>query len=864
MKMRKLVVAVAMAMASSRLFALGLGDIELHSALNEPLNADVRLLAVKPRELDDAVVRLAPDDEFARAGIERPAILSNINFSIIRGKDGAAVLHITSTEPVREPFLDFIVQLSWKSGRLLREYTLLLDPPVFGAEKNTPVTAPVAGTPEMVQAVPVVPANPPGTAPMEAATPVQAVTPQRVTQPGGPAGVVSFASRIKHEKGETTYGRTQRNDTLWSIASSLLPDNSVSVYQMMMALLKENPQAFYDNNVNGLKAGYVLRVPDKSVVAAIDETEAEQEAARQDEQWQQSRNAPLAAGEGGETTPNAMSRSNAAQSTTNSQGNESARLRLVAPGDVSAKVAGPGGGVQEELDKLRSELAIAMESSDTAKRESDELRSRVSDLEGQIASLQRLLALKDESLNELQKRSGMAAIQPKSESTTPALEVPQAAPTKPTPVKPAPVQPAVPKASKPTDIFKDPMFIGAVAGAALLLLSVLWLIVRRRRNDHDNAEDLPVHEEIEEEAISPVPVPVADSDFAQDEHVDTPAEQDLDGSQQMSQVADEIAQTEEQDIPQTASELDALHTTEGDIDPVVEADVYLAYRRYQQAESLVQNALAKQPGRHDLQAKLLEIYYASKNAGSFESVAQSLYDNLGHNSNHALWQRILPMGRELCPNHPLFGDSAKAGDLAGKDIEFDKGFENVGDAESSVEKRSVENQDAEAAAATGEPFELNIGGEAPDAVAPQHERMEFDLNLDEGTVDGSANVVSQETTEVSSKSPNGDSDVVNQFPAAQDEAVSFMTAQEEVSGKGAQENSWEVDPAMSEFGNIDFGLDDADLLAGTDVVGTKLDLARAYIDMGDNDSARDILTEVIEEGNDKQKQEAKGLVEKIA
>ena len=110
--MRKLALAVAVAMASSRVYALGLGDIELRSALNEPLDADVRLLSAQPGELGNASVRLAPNDEFAQAGIERPAILSDIKFTIVRGKNGTATLNITSTQPIREPFLDFIVQLA--------------------------------------------------------------------------------------------------------------------------------------------------------------------------------------------------------------------------------------------------------------------------------------------------------------------------------------------------------------------------------------------------------------------------------------------------------------------------------------------------------------------------------------------------------------------------------------------------------------------------------------------------------------------------------------------------------------------------------------------------------------------------------
>ena len=838
--MRKLALAVAMAMASSRVYALGLGEIDLHSALNEPLDADVRLLSAKPGELDSAVVRLAPSAQFAQAGIERPDILSNLKFTIVRGKDGTAMVHVTSTQPIREPFLDFIVQLRWQAGLLLREYTLLLDPPVFSTEKQAPVSSPVAASSTPQQTAPGMPAAP---APMQTAKPAQTATPapapQAAATQGG--GMVhnggAFESRVTTENGKKTYGRIQHNDTLWSIANELRPDDSVSVYQMMMALLKENPQAFYNDNVNGLKAGYVLRIPDKSVVMSIDEAQAEREAAQQYERWRRSRGGSPASGKG--EAPASTESGQSAQNAAEGKGKEAAHLRLVAPGDMSAKSAGAGGGPQQEIDKLRSQLAIAMESSDTAKREGDELRSRVSALEDQIKSMQRLLTLKDESLNELQNRSGMKAkaTQPPAESTAPSVQVPPVAPAKPVPAKPAPVkpaapvQPAAPKVQAPADIFANPMLMGAVGGAVLLLLAVLLLIVRRRRNT-DNEDD-PGEVAVDEALPPATDIEAAQpQEETQEETTEFPQEvpTEFGDTQQMAEVADEVAQGVEEDMPE--ADLDVLHTPEGEIDPIVEADVYLAYRRYQQAEALIQGALASQPGRHDLQAKLLEIYYAAKNADAFQTVAQSLYDNLGSNPDHAVWQRILPMGRELCPDHPLFAASAGQGESSGGAM-----------------------HDAGAApAAPGDSFDLNLGGATEgvekSAEAHQDKDTEFDLSIGEDALGASvSNAATEQAAGATVESPA---------------AASQASAKEETAGEAKSNDSWEIEPAASEFGNIDFGLDDSDLLAGTDVVGTKLDLARAYIDMGDNDSARDILTEVIEEGNDQQKQEAKGLVEKIA
>lgn len=865
LRIRKLALAVVVAMASSRLYALGLGEIELHSALNEPLNADVTLLAPQSGGLDNAVVRLAPNDEFEKAGIERPDILSNINFNVVRNKDGSAHIHITSKQPIREPFLDFIMQLSWKSGRLLREYTLLLDPPVFGKEKMAPVTAAETAAPATVKTTPTETPSP-TEAPTEAATPAQPAAGMTAPQVSASTGESQIQSRIQHHNGTTSYGPTKRNDTLWSIAKNLLPDDSVSVYQMMMALLKENPQAFYDNNVNSLKAGYVLRIPEKSEVAAIDATQAEREAALQHQRWLQARRGLSSAAKSGEVSAKANT-GEAQQSNAQGQEKESAHLRLVAPGDTSVKSAGAGGGEQNEIDKLRSDLAIAMESSDTAKRESDDLRSRVTTLEGQINSLQRLLTLKDQALNDMQKRSGVTATQPPAQSTTPTVEVPSVkpAPVKPSSVKPAPVKPATPaqppahKATELANLFSDPTLIGAVGGAALLLLSVLWLIMRRRRSGDGN-EPEPV-EAFEEESLPQI----SETDSVHEEYQETSASEEFGDTRQMTNVADEVAQDAELDIPETTSDLDVMHTSEGDIDPIVEADVYLAYRRYQQAEALVQGALANQPDRQDLLAKLLEIYYASKNAEAFLSVAQSLYEKIGGNPENVLWQRVLPMGRELCPDHALFGSSTTPGDASSDELQLadDSSSSQVSAPSPSEDQRF---EDAPSSAAE-DSFDLNLsdevgersiahGGAETDIAEPQESKSEFDLDLG---VDA-PNVATQVTDVSTLESTH----TTGQSPAAGDYTLADERGADSAQQSSDKTDSWEIEPAASDFGNIDFGLEDADLLAGTDVVGTKLDLARAYIDMGDNDSARDILNEVIEEGSAQQKQEAKVLVEKIA
>src|SRR3569623_1661351 len=140
-QLRNLAVAVAMTLAAGKASALGLGEIKLHSALNEPFNAEIQLFTDRPAELDGAVVRLAPQETIDHAGKDRQAVIGDLTFTVTPSGNGTAVVRVTKTQPRREPFLDFIVQLQWPAGRLLREYTVLLDPTVFGANHKTSTVA---------------------------------------------------------------------------------------------------------------------------------------------------------------------------------------------------------------------------------------------------------------------------------------------------------------------------------------------------------------------------------------------------------------------------------------------------------------------------------------------------------------------------------------------------------------------------------------------------------------------------------------------------------------------------------------------------------------------------------------------------
>lgn len=832
--MRKLALAVAVAMASGKAFALGLGEIKLNSALNEPFNAEIQLITDRPAELEGAVVRLAPQDAFRQAGVEWPAVLSDLKFSVVK-EGGATVVKVTSSQPIREPFLDFIVQLQWPAGRLLREYTVLLDPPIFGGEKAAPVTAPVTA--------PQVNAPRPPLTPTAPAAPADAAPGSSAGKPRSAPSAAATAPRPAQVSAPGTYGPTRRTDTAWAVAQQVRPDSGISIEQAMLALLEANPEAFYGHNVNNLLAGFVLRVPARELMTALPARDAQREVSRQYQQWRQDRSgaaptaAPLAAAP-------AAPGPNAAAAPSADKTDQSGRLRLAAPGDSKIPAPGAGGG---NIDILRNDLAIALESADAARRENEELRSRLSALEGQIDSMQRLMTLKDGTLSQMQGQAE-APQAPAAPLVTPPASV-ESAPTAQQPPQAAPQPAAKPAPTEPpqtNDFFADPMLLGALGGGALLLLAVAWLVARRRRAASED----------EAQRFEPIVMQAAaEAAAAKQARADNTVEAAMASAEsapmpQVTAVADEVARSAEGLSAQTAGDLDMAHTAEGDIDPIVEADVYLAYRRYQQAEALIQTALAKEPQRLELKVKLLEIHYAARNAEAFESLAEALHNQLWQHPDEALWQRVVAMGAELLPNHVLFSGASPAreqsamsgaGAAAAGSALFAAGNATAADATSAY----AEQDDFFGF----DPSKTPVAGQASAA----EQSLDLDLNPADAPLtggDGLDNTVAGTIGEMPDVDAGRDVSPEGAKPMAPERKDETL--------------SWTSEPALSDFGNIDFNLDDTDFLAGTDVVGTKLDLARAYIDMGDHESARDILKEVLTEGNDQQRQEAQTLSQQIA
>lgn len=808
---RKTALVTAMLGAfASQAFAMGLGDIRLNTVLNQPLNADIDLLSPTANELAELRVALASPEAYNRAGVERSFFHTKLRFEVVKRPDGSAVVRVTSREPVREPYLNFLLEATWGSGQVLREYTVLVDPPAL-----MPAPRPVTRAPAVAA-----PAPAPATTP-RAATPAPAPT-------AAPSGLVG---------GEY---RTSRSDTLWKIASEVRPDASVSMEQTMLGLLEANPSAFYDQNINNLKAGYVLRVPNREEMGAVSQAEALTEVRRQNRLWRDGRTTETKTETKTETQAAPAAATESGDAPAAAQVQPEAQLKLVVPETGETGGAGTGANV----DDMRKELTLAVEAVEAQRQENQELNTRLQSLEEQIAQLHRLIELKDSEMAQLSGTAtpgaaaaatgdappptGEEAAMPAetlaepmpeetgvspdmtAESTQPpvaeaaeeasvmpaetAPEVPEAAETVTAP-EPMPepetatAEPAAPQEDTGllATLLANPMFKWVAVGAGLLVALLVWMGARRRRADAGDFQESILAERRPAAPAAPGTVAAAmaagaaAAESATRDTASTAAAPAKDSTQSDSSLFTDFA----------VSDMGAIQN-DAEADPVAEADVYLAYGRYQQAEELIRNALERTPRRNELRIKLLEVLFAARNVNSFDTEAEALMASLG-GQDDALSQRIREMGQELNPGNPLYRQGgAHAVRAASADHAMDYMAEKPTDAMDMPETRKAADDNS----------------------------LDFDMG------------------ELAAFSPQSEA-AIPELPT--DEDLGF-----DLSGADDMEDAGEG------------------VLASADEVATKLDLARAYIEMGDPDGARSILDEVMQEGNAAQKSEAQSLLKQIA
>lgn len=617
---RKLAIALTLVSAgyAGYVQALGLGGAKVNSNLNQPLVAEIDLVSTGGLSDAEILPGLATREEFLKAGIDRVYFLSDIRFEVKSGPDGEPKIVLTTRKPVREPFLNFLVEVIWPSGRLLREYALLIDPPVFAEDK------PIAATPAAVKSV----SNPTPVAPAQSA-PVERTTGDNV------AVQSSVAPRAGALAGNESYGPTKKTDTLWDIATKARPDKSVSPQQVMLAIQDLNPEAFIDGNINKLKAGQILRLPTKEQIQTRNAYQAINAVIEQ--------NAALRKPKTKTPTSSASKSNTEVPPKKASAGDE---LKLVVPekdSKASDSASSDPNGSAASGTASSEDLSLTLEQLDKAKLENEELSGKVGDLEDQLETLQRILTLKNDQLANMQAQmrsaeleeaealdqdgsmaelaSGEGEAAELSEPTAgditneaandvgePVTEVVVSETVTDTKLIDAdgdvvaeqvvveqvvvekPVV-ATPKAQeKPIQdqileqILSNPIYQAAVAAGLILLLLLLWLISKSRAKQRDGDDE---DYEYEEESVE------SDNEELEGDG-DAEHEESSDG-------ADEpVSETEESQE-----------------DVIAEADVYIAYGRLDQAATILEQGISADPVRVDYRLKLLEVYRDSLQEDAF-------------------------------------------------------------------------------------------------------------------------------------------------------------------------------------------------------------------------------------------------------
>jgi pilus assembly protein FimV len=911
---------------SSQAYAAGLGKLTVTSALGEPLSAEIELVSLQPGEFESLSARVASPDAYRDARIEYVGALRSVKFSTERRPNGQPILKVSSFTPINEPFLDVLVELNWPAGRYQREYPILLDPPGFNQ-----VRPPAAARPSVASSAPTasVSTTPPASASGTTATPV---TPSSTVEPSKPSVASSAPAKAAPASGSPsdTYGPVQKGDTLNKIATEVKSD-SVSLEQMLVALYRENQSAFIDNNMNRLKTGQILRVPSASDVSKITESEARKEVRVQVSNWKQYRDSvasSVAAGpaSAASSSNQASGKIATAKPDAPAKGAESkdvlklSKTTEPAPGKTGTAASKGGPSPQDQINAMRED-AIARE------KALKEAQSRVADLEKQLQDMRKLMELKgiappgakgapavvakadDKTKPADPKADPKAAVKPveppkpaepakpdtkvaqvtppaakpgdvkpaeppkpaepvKPAETKPAepakpTEAPKVAeapkpaePAKPVETKPAPAKPAGKTAPPPppppsmmdTVMEQLPIIAGGV-GALGILGFVGWTMAKRRKNKNTAGPFTSAASSILPSDLKP---PTTTSGKAAGGLIDT-------GNSSFLTDFDKTG-------PGT------IDTDE--VDPVAEAEVYIAYGRDAQAEEILKEAMARDKSRHEITLKLLEIYHTRKSNSAFENLAREFKDNVGVTS--PLWARAAGMGAQLDPANPLYagfaqdfastaamaatpaaGGADKGGGGANPpDLDFDLGFT------SETHKASLDVPlDTPSTAPDDIGFDLNLGpASTASAPAPAASPagsldagLDFDLGLDKT---------------VTAPTP---AKAAEPAPAAGGGAFDFDLSSLSLDSPSDKTKTMPTAAPASDSGSFNLGDISLDLDSpgggstagpptGGDSAGTKLELARAYVEIGDKDGAKEILQEVVREGTAQQKAEAQSLL----
>ena len=883
-------------MLATTVSAVGMGGINVVSALGQQLKADIELVAISKTEKDSLVARLASPEAYKSAGLEYP-YGNKFKFQVESRADGQPYIKASSAQPVNDPFVSLLVELSWPSGKLSREYTFLLDPPGYVSEQPASppvqavvpevqiavpevqavasevqapppaVTSPSApAVPEETATIPVPPVAPAAATPEQQAASAESVAPAelaKIITP--PAETATPEVAAAHENKE--WLAVHRGDTLYKIAEQYkLAD--MSVERMLVAMYHINADQFDGRNMNRIKAGKILHLPNQQELMSVSLPEAVKEIHAQAADWNAYRQKLASAATVSEP-------SQAAQQVATGKINSSVTDRAPVAKESAKEVlklskgeapedrvgTGAGGKSMSAQDKKNAAREDAVAKSKTLK----EGQERTALLEKNLQDMQRLVQLKAQL-----KTEAAALAQPAIAPKAGASEVAAASALKPMPVIPPKPKQVKSEPSLLDQILDEPLYLAAGAGV-LLVLSGLGFLVYRRRQKQKSEEGA--------------------TDFIQDV-----------GSTSSRITAPIIPSPDTGDFTRLSA-IQALAPPQSEhVDPISEADLFLNFGRDVQAEAILKEALQNTPNNHQISLKLLGIYANRKDTNSFSTIARQL-----QNSGDAeAWQQAVVMGRKLEPNNPMYGGAGIIEDARSATMQM-TAFDVV--PPKNTPKASALDFDLDMGAATtkyaSSPEQDFLSGSdktsimsAGDGLASQDAEMDFDITSNKNSplagyasamdfditstnpsmraVDKSneaaSPIVDELVFDVTSSHtfmPAEPSPKINQPAEAEDAGMTFTLdfPVENITKKSA--------PTAPPVGLAGINLNFDDVAAGSSgstaenkddqwqEVATKLDLAKAYQEMGDDSGAREILEEVLREGDAEQREAAQTLFKQL-
>lgn len=913
--LKTLGIAVASVVLSSAVHAAGMGKLTVLSSLGQPLLAEIELSAATEEEAASLVAKLAPVDAFQQAKISFHPVLLSLRFTIER-RGGRQVIRMTSTQPINEPFVDVLLELGGNKGRLIREYTFLLDPTDLRlsqtAQVVAPVTVPVSSERRQVLSTAALPAEDNWT---------------RATRPSPAA-----KERLKPipAKDSASY-RVRSGDTLTGIAAKLKPEG-VSLDQMLVALYQANPNGFIGNNMNRMRAGIVLSVPDSNAASGIASSSASAVVVAQAADFNAYRN--QLAGKVARSTP--KSQETKKQSATGKIETQVEETQAIAAESKDKLKLSKGDAVPGNAAGLASAATVGSENRIAADKAVEETTARIKNLEKNINDLQRLLEIKNKALSEQQHnaQTTSASEQSSSNAVAPSVQrsdvvaqaaapehVPAAAEKAPLPSGTAKPNVTVAQPLANGNFFDDLLSNSLLlpgAGILIAILGALGIYSNRRRKKPRNKFDDSV---------------LGASHLQANSLFGSTGGQSVDTNNSVFNSS----------FSPSASQLDA-----NEVDPVAEADVYIAYGRDAQAEEILKEALRTQPDRHPVRLKLLEIYANRKDLRSFEMLASELYGMTKGETDE--WHQAARLGATLDPNNPLYAGGALSDEVAAKTgalgaptlpleeldpeallsnsqshFDMEPGVMGFRDIEPVVEHKldSVASVDAAADLLTeaqnslshgldfdlGEIANLDLKSGPVSAQEVDAYNIDFVTDAASGVVTGSkaesGNAMSATAAETAETAPAPippkfdlgevdfnflDSSATENVGADQDFQLPLMEAAPVLLpdmntieiGRRIESNAFDTEAVATpsaeklEFDLSEIDLDfnpanqpnlstqvefnpaaHSDMIFGDSEMSTKLDLAIAYQEIGDKEGARELLEEVVKDGAPEEVEKAK-------